>query len=96
MKIKKTAAIVSGAVLVAAGMGIMSAGSASAETVRCSDTRHANTNGNLLNDHLQQANKIVGTVEDTAACSVVQANSGLNGGDNPRADIQPLLSARTS
>ncbi|MGK5544924.1 hypothetical protein ACSNOH_09340 [Streptomyces sp. URMC 127] len=63
-------------------VGCIGTGVASAETIECSDTLPAHTNGNPANDVPQQGNKLLGSVIDTATCTTVQGNQGLNGADN--------------
>jgi hypothetical protein len=81
--VNRTAVLAACAGVLAAGLGLVGAGTASADTVSCSNANAAATNGNLANDVPQQANKAVGTVLDMATCTAKQANSGLNGADNP-------------
>ncbi|MBC2876608.1 MULTISPECIES: hypothetical protein [Streptomyces] len=81
-KFTHVAVLAAGAGLLTGLMGVMGAGTATADTITCSDHLPAHTNGNVANDVPQQGNKLAGALFDTATCTTVQANNGLNGADN--------------
>ncbi len=71
-----TAALTASAVLLFGG--VTSGGTAAAETPCRPDHQRARTTGAIPNDVAQQVNKNIGAVTDTTACTVEQANDGLN------------------
>ncbi|MCQ4079710.1 hypothetical protein NGB36_03645 [Streptomyces sp. RB6PN25] len=90
----KVGYIAATAALTAAGI-LAGAGNAAADTITCSDTLPAHTNGNIANDVPQQTNKDLGQVADLLACTVKQANNGLNGADNDQVRQNPLATLTT-
>ncbi|WP_372411990.1 hypothetical protein [Streptomyces luteireticuli] len=82
VKFKKAAAVAACVAVLGTGAGFLSAGTAAADTISCSDTLPAHTNGNAANDVPQQANATGGSLFDLAKCTVNQGNKGLNGADN--------------
>ncbi|MGW7003926.1 hypothetical protein ACWGCW_14170 [Streptomyces sp. NPDC054933] len=86
-KLKKAAVLAVCAGALVSGAGIVSAGTAYADTgSSCSDVLPAHTNGNPANDIPQQTNATLGGLLDTAKCTTHQANEGLNGADDTSAD----------
>ncbi|MBP2401845.1 hypothetical protein SNS2_0419 [Streptomyces netropsis] len=81
-KFTKTVVIAVSAGVLTGALGFLTSGTAAADTIRCSDARSANTNGNLSNDVAQQGNKLIGSVVDAATCTTMQTSNGLNGADN--------------
>ncbi|MCC3767852.1 hypothetical protein [Streptomyces sp. UNOC14_S4] len=81
-KLKNAAVLTAGAAVLAGLAGFAGAGTAAADTASCSAALPAHTNGNPINDKIQQLNELFGDVVDAAKCNVNQFKQGTAGADD--------------